>query len=142
VRRMNSVSHFTRYSKLSTASLLAANALLVESDCIKLWRKSRASDYFNWRNSIPCEHRFKADRNEVSPEGDFDAELCAPSSSITLELSLDRPELGPTITSRIKSNFPHRDFWTGMAAGYLTVAVQHCSALFHDSVMWRKVPKA
>ena len=63
-------------------------------------------------------------------------------AGITSDLLVIRPELGRTMPSRIKSNFPQRDFWTGMASECITVAVQYCSALFNDPVMWRKVPRA
>jgi hypothetical protein len=29
-----------------------------------LWRKSRATDHFNWQNGVPREHRLKTDRSE------------------------------------------------------------------------------
>jgi hypothetical protein len=31
---------------------------------VLLWRKSRATDHFNWQNGVPREHRFKTDRSE------------------------------------------------------------------------------
>jgi hypothetical protein len=66
VRRVNSVLHFTRSSKLSNRTSPCSKPSIRGIRLHKLWQKSRASDYFNWRNGIPREHRSKTDRNVLS----------------------------------------------------------------------------
>ena len=66
VRRVNSVLHFTRSSKLSNRTSPCSKLSIRGIRLHKLWQKSRASDYFNWRNGIPREHRSKTDRNVLS----------------------------------------------------------------------------
>ena len=63
LRPVNSVSRFTRSSKLSNRTSPLKKHCIRGIRLHKLWQRSRASDYSNWRNGMPCEHRSKADRN-------------------------------------------------------------------------------
>src|SRR5882762_11117744 len=64
VRRVNSVSPFTRSSKLSNRTSPCNKRSIRGIRLHRLWRKSRATDYFSWRNGMPREHRSKTDRSE------------------------------------------------------------------------------
>ena len=59
VLRVNSVSRFTRSSKLSSRTSPCSKRSIRGIRLHKLLRKSRATDYFNWRNGVPGEHRSK-----------------------------------------------------------------------------------
>jgi hypothetical protein len=68
-RRVNSISRFTRSSKLSNRASPCSKRSIRGIRLPRLLRKSRATDYFNWRNGIPREHRSKFDRLHVLPVG-------------------------------------------------------------------------
>jgi Transposase DDE domain len=61
VRRVNSVSRFTRSRKLSNRTSPYCKRFIRGMKLHMPWRKSRATDHFNWHNSVPREHRFKTD---------------------------------------------------------------------------------
>jgi len=66
VRRVNSVSRFTRSRKLSNRSSPCGKRSIRGIRLHVLWRKSRATDHFNCRNGVPREHCFKTDRSECA----------------------------------------------------------------------------
>src|SRR5579871_2553635 len=61
VRRVNSVSRFTRSRKLSNRTSPYCKRFIRGMKLHMPWRKSRATDHFNWHNSVPREHHFKTD---------------------------------------------------------------------------------
>jgi hypothetical protein len=61
---VNSVSRWTRYGRLSNRTFLCSKRFIRGIRLHRLLRKSRASDYFNWRNGTPSNHRSKTDRSE------------------------------------------------------------------------------
>ena len=66
-RHVNSVSRFTRSSKLSNRTSPCSKRSVRGIRLHKLLRKGRASDYFKWQNGIPAEHRFRTARSEHLP---------------------------------------------------------------------------
>jgi hypothetical protein len=64
VRRVNSVSRFTRSSRLSNRTSPCSKRSIRGIRLHKLLRKSRATDHFNWRDGVPREHRSKTDGSE------------------------------------------------------------------------------
>jgi hypothetical protein len=61
VRRVNSVSRFTRSSKLSNRTSPCGKRSIRGIRLHKPGRKSHVSDCFNWQNGAPREHRSKTD---------------------------------------------------------------------------------
>jgi len=61
VRRVNSVSRFTRSSKLSNRTSPCSKRSIRGIRLHRLLRKSRATDYSNWRSGMPREHRSMTD---------------------------------------------------------------------------------
>jgi hypothetical protein len=76
VRHANLVSRFTRSSKLSNHLSHYSKPFIRGIRLRVLWRKSRATDDFNWQNGVPREHRFKTDR---SKRGGFQQPTSIPS---------------------------------------------------------------
>jgi hypothetical protein len=64
VRRVNSVSRFTRSSKLSNRTSPFGKRSIRGIRLHTLLRKSHATDFFNWQNGIPRERRSETDRLE------------------------------------------------------------------------------
>jgi len=60
---VSSVLRFTRSSKLSNLTSRCTKRFIRGIRLHRLSRKSLATDYFNWRNGMPREHRSKTDRN-------------------------------------------------------------------------------
>src|SRR5713101_3532281 len=65
VRRVNSVSRFTRFSKLSNRTSPCSKRSIRGIRLHRLWRRSRATDYFNWQHGMPREHRSVTDDRNV-----------------------------------------------------------------------------
>jgi hypothetical protein len=102
VRRVSSVSRFTRSSKLSNRTSPSSKRSIRGIRLQKPLRKSHATGYFNWRNGSPREHRSKTDRLEPAcQKPTSDAESWAPFSPITSELPTTHSE-----TYRDASNTP------------------------------------
>ncbi len=95
VLRVNSVSRFTRSSKISNRNSPCSKRSIRGIRLHKLLRKSRATDYFNWRNGVPREHRSK-DRpigTCYPSEAGLYAESWAPSTPVTVAVGTTMCEL-------------------------------------------------
>jgi hypothetical protein len=77
VRRVNSVSRFTRSSKRSNRTSPCSKRSIHGTRLHKLLLKSRATDYFNWRNGMPREITPRPTGNVLPFKSDFYAKWWA-----------------------------------------------------------------